>query len=491
MIRIRRVNRCHPDSGDQPFGAVEQCVNVARAPQPPVVQRQPLPEIVAGVRISWGEAARPRQEPPPPPRNGCASCATEPGASRRPGRSRHRRASASSAPRSGSPARFAARAPWIARSADSAAPASSRSRAALRASSEPNAIPALEDLYQLQPEAPRSERRQPRADRLAVQRMRQPDLVAVRRDQPVRLGLEQRVLGRQPADLLQRERLAEREQFDRMPVIGGQAVHPLIDELDQRRTRGRAALESPEPGCPDERAGLDGAADQLAHVEHVSPADLGHPVKRGLLHGVAERGLDERPDRTVTEVGELHSPGGVVLPQRDDGVRARLAGADGRDDERRRRGRQMKNERRRDRVEQLRIVDAEDHRAAPGARTQLLAAASRSAPRRHRSGPRRAPDRLRPRGERPPRCASPEPSRRTRRRAQRHPAPHAPDATSRPRRSAITTTPWQPGSARADAIASSSRSRPTSGHAPVSADACPGSPGIATTKSTPSVRALS
>src|ERR1700750_2408089 len=44
--------------------------------------------------------------------------------------------------------------------------------------------------------------------------------------------------------------------------------------------------------------------------------------------------------------------------------------------------------------------------------------------------------------------------------------------------SATRTTPWQRGLARADAIASSSRSRPTSGHAPGSASTCPSSPGI-------------
>ena len=44
--------------------------------------------------------------------------------------------------------------------------------------------------------------------------------------------------------------------------------------------------------------------------------------------------------------------------------------------------------------------------------------------------------------------------------------------------SAIRTTPWQPMLARADAIASSSRSRPTSGHALCSVDEGPESPNM-------------
>ena len=206
--------------------------------------------------------------------------------------------------------------------------------------------------------------------------MRQPDLVPVRGDQPVRFGLEQRVLGSQSFDLLEREWLAEREQFDRLQVTCRQAVHSLADQVDQRRTRGEAALESPEPGRPDERARLDGAADKLAHVQHVSPADLGHPVKRGLLHRVTERRLDEGPDRIVAEVGELHSPGGVVLPQRNDRVGARLAGAHRREHERRPRRREMQDERGRNRVEQLRIVDADHDLTASSAGAELLAAAS-------------------------------------------------------------------------------------------------------------------
>jgi hypothetical protein len=107
---------------------------------------------------------------------------------------------------------------------------------------------AFEDLYQLQTQAAGPQRPQPHSQRLAVERMGQPDLLTVRCDQPMRLGLEQRLLGRQRSDLRQRERLAEREQFDRVAVIGRKAVHSLADQVDQRRTRRGAAIESPEPG---------------------------------------------------------------------------------------------------------------------------------------------------------------------------------------------------------------------------------------------------
>ncbi len=239
-----------------------------------------------------------------------------------------------------------------------------------------NRASGFDDVDQRQPEAPGPERRERRTDRLAVQRMGQTDLIAARRDQPVGFRVEQRVFGDQSPDLVEGERLAERQQLDRPPVIGGQSIHPLPYEVDERRTRGRTLLEPPESGRVDEGAGVNGAADQLPDVQGVSPADLGHPVECLLLHRVAERRLDERADVLVAELPELHSRRRVVLPERDDRIRARLAGADRREDERRRGGGEVKDEGRRRRVEQLRIVDTEHHRttASPGA--QLLAAAS-------------------------------------------------------------------------------------------------------------------
>ena len=115
----------------------------------------------------------------------------------------------------------------------------------------------------------------------------------------MRLRVDQRFVGCQRADLVQREWLAEREQFDRAPVIRGQPVHPLLDQVDERRTGGEAAVEPPETGRTDERAGLDRAADELADVQRVPAADLGDPVERGLLHWIVESGLDQRADVLV------------------------------------------------------------------------------------------------------------------------------------------------------------------------------------------------
>ena len=144
----------------------------------------------------------------------------------------------------------------------------------------------------------------------------------------------------------------------------------------------------------------------------------------------------------------------------------------------------MKDERGRDGIEQLRIVDAEDHRPARGARAQILAAASEQRHDvvgadlvGHEIGDRRQGNRGRAaRGLDPVDERAVTFGRGLRLAGQARLANARLRRRRRPR--------GMPALARAAAIASSSRSRPTSGQSPTSAGMAVRSRGIPETNST-------
>ena len=82
-------------------------------------------------------------------------------------------------------------------------------------------------------------------EHLAVERVREPDVPpsagGLDRDQPARLRLGQRVVAAERVDLGQPQRLAEREQLERAPLVLGEPGHPARDELGQRGAQRRRA----------------------------------------------------------------------------------------------------------------------------------------------------------------------------------------------------------------------------------------------------------
>ena len=226
------------------------------------------------------------------------------------------------------------------------------------------------------PQLPRAQDRQLRAHRVAVERMREPGLVAVDDDEPVGLGLDERIELRERAELVDPQRLRDREQLDGRALARAQPGHPARHQLGQRAAHRRAARESPELSGARERAALQRADDELADVERVAAARLPHPAQRVLLDRAAERRLDQRADRVVAERPQLEPAGARVLPQRRDRVRARLAGPDGGEHERAAADREMEDERGRDRVEPLGVVEPEHEPAPAGALAQRLGAAA-------------------------------------------------------------------------------------------------------------------
>lgn len=187
---------------------------------------------------------------------------------------------------------------------------------------------------------------------------------------------DQRLRRCQRDDLLDAQRLAEREHLQRRPLLLRQVGHALGDELYERSTHGRRARQPPQARAEDEPSGVERAEHELADVERVSLAALADPPQRPLLHRPAERRLHELLDGRVVQRFELHAQRARVLPERHDGVGARLAGTNGGDDERAARDRQVQHERGGHRVEQLRVVDADDDLAPTGALGERLHAAA-------------------------------------------------------------------------------------------------------------------
>ena len=151
-------------------------------------------------------------------------------------------------------------------------------------------------------------------------------------------------------------------------------IRSCTSSISVRLTRGRPR-DPPQAALEREDAVGQRAQHELAQVQRVARLRATTQRSPNCSSGAAERRLDQRRDGLVAQRAELHAPRVGVLPQRLDRVRGRLAGADGGDDERAPGRRQVQHERGRDRVEQLRVVDAEDHRAGRGALAQRLRAA--------------------------------------------------------------------------------------------------------------------
>jgi hypothetical protein len=186
-----------------------------------------------------------------------------------------------------------------------------------------------------EPEAqrPGAQLAQPLADHLAVERMREAHLGASRRrlddDHPPLLRGDERVRGAERDDLVDAQRLAEREHLQRRPLLVRQVGHALGDELHERPAHRWWARQPPQIGPEDEPPRVERPEHELADVQRVALAALPDPPQRPLLHRPAERRLDELVDGVVAQTIELHAQRARVLPERHDCVRAGLAGPDG------------------------------------------------------------------------------------------------------------------------------------------------------------------
>jgi hypothetical protein len=185
-------------------------------------------------------------------------------------------------------------------------------------------------------------------------------------DPLLRLRGDERVERLEPGQLRQAQRFAEGKQLEAAPDAVPEAGDPAEHELGQRRRDPRAPGQTPQPVSEAQHALSSQAAEQLGDVQRVAVAELPDPIAHAGLHRATENRLDQLIGLGLVERSEREPICAGVLPQRLDRVRARLAGPQGHDDERRRRSREVEDERGRGVVEVLRVVDAENELPAPG-----------------------------------------------------------------------------------------------------------------------------
>ena len=228
---------------------------------------------------------------------------------------------------------------------------------------------ALQRANHLAAQPARRRHAQPSTDDLAEQWVVEPDVDSAvllgDADQPAVLGLLDGIHTGDAAQRVQVERLAERQQPQRVQHIVGQLIDPAVEQRGQLRRDGRPATQLPHAANLTQRARLQRALDQMPHEQRVAAGRLPHQVGGQTLHPAAERRLDQRHALLLGERHQMKALQIAVLPQRCDRVGNRLSGPDGGHNAHRAVQRQLMQQRCRQLVKQMRIVDA-DHRMSFG-----------------------------------------------------------------------------------------------------------------------------
>ncbi|MBD2896564.1 hypothetical protein amrb99_55140 [Actinomadura sp. RB99] len=197
--------------------------------------------------------------------------------------------------------------------------------------------------------------------------MRQPRLLAaaVRADldQAARLRvLDRRRVG-QPRQQRHAERLPERQRVQDVALRRGEPPHPGPDQVRQAGRQRGPGPPPPHPVHLAQPAGVQLTVDQVPQVERVPLGDRPQPRRVPAVHGTAEDRL-QQPRRPRRGERPQLQPGQVpVLPQRGDHVRSRLPGAQREHAPRRAPLHQLLDDERRQVVQQMGVVDADDRAA--------------------------------------------------------------------------------------------------------------------------------
>ena len=185
-------------------------------------------------------------------------------------------------------------------------------------------------------------------------------------DEPAPLDGRQRLGAGQLHDLAQRQRLGEREQLQRSPLVAGDALEPRTDQFGQRRARRWLPHQAPEPAAILQRAVCQGAGQQLADVQEVPAAAVERPTANPFLGGRRECRLDDLGCLCFVERAEVQELEPGVLPEGIHRVRPGLSVADGGEHERDSGQRDVEYQRGGRGVEQLRVVDPGHDGPVPG-----------------------------------------------------------------------------------------------------------------------------
>jgi hypothetical protein len=162
------------------------------------------------------------------------------------------------------------------------------------------------------------------------------------------------------------QRITDREQRHDVAFLVVERRQPQLHELAQARAYSYVAAPAPHAVNQLERSRVNGLADDFVKVQRISARHAPQPARARHLDLVAEYRSQQRRDIVATEGLHVDALGGAVAPQRSDRVRDRLQRAQGENEAYAGRNREMVEERSRERIEEMGVVDRDHERAAGG-----------------------------------------------------------------------------------------------------------------------------
>ncbi len=204
-----------------------------------------------------------------------------------------------------------------------------------------------------------------RAAQLTEQRVRQPGhqagAGALDIHQAHALGGRQVRTAHHIAQHVNGQRLALRQRVDHECHSGAEPPHLARDGVGQGRRDRDVTVPHPDPGQLPHPPGRDLITEQLPQEQGVAPGQLAKPVRAAGIDRTAERAFDEFARRRGRERFEIEAGQQPVLPQRRDRVRFLTAGPHGDDQPGATRLRQLVNDQGGQPVQQVGVVDPEQH----------------------------------------------------------------------------------------------------------------------------------
>ncbi len=202
------------------------------------------------------------------------------------------------------------------------------------------------------------------AHHLAEQRMAEAgvDLAVVGDDpdQAAHLGGVDGVLPGQFGERVDVQRLAQREQFQRVQYLLAGMRQAFVEQFDQPGRDDGGPAELPHPVHLGQGPGVHGAFDHVAQEQRVAAGGLPHHIGAEAFQRSAQHGLDERDALLFGERAELEALEVTVLPQRRHGVGDRFTAAHGGHHVAGTLDGDLVQQGRRQLVQQVRVVDADD-----------------------------------------------------------------------------------------------------------------------------------
>ena len=179
-------------------------------------------------------------------------------------------------------------------------------------------------------------------------------------DQAAHLGRIDGVLTGQFAQRVDIERFAQRQQLQGVDDLGAGLLETGFQQLGQTGRHHRGSAQLPDVVHLGQRSGIHRPLDQMPQKQRIAARGFPHHVSAQTLQRPTEHRFDQRNALVLRERLELDALQEGVLPQRGDGVGNRFPAADRGQNASRPVHPDLVQQGRRQLVQQLRIVDADD-----------------------------------------------------------------------------------------------------------------------------------